>query len=156
MTRFKKNLTTYKNRFQNIGTHFERWEIGILGPVTLKGLNSGTWDMSKWKWTYKVCFLHCLLIYSSMTWTDTLIRCQYKYTGWCGRWSFESVHCQRKLLSQVDRWISISNKEALNMVQGEKQLCNIHDQCSKNPRLVPSSLNFNNIFDILAHTLIYI
>ncbi|XVF49012.1 hypothetical protein PTKIN_Ptkin03bG0234700 [Pterospermum kingtungense] len=42
----------------NIGTHFERWNIGILGPVTLKGLNSGTWDMSKWKWTYKTPFGH--------------------------------------------------------------------------------------------------
>ncbi|XVE70603.1 hypothetical protein DITRI_Ditri10aG0084600 [Diplodiscus trichospermus] len=39
---------------QNVGTHFEQWNIGILGPVTLEGLNSGTWDMSKWKWSYKI------------------------------------------------------------------------------------------------------
>ncbi|KAI4380756.1 hypothetical protein MLD38_006909 [Melastoma candidum] len=38
----------------NVGVHFERWNVGVLGPVTLKGLNSGTWDMSKWKWSYKV------------------------------------------------------------------------------------------------------
>lgn len=41
--------------YQNVGTHFETWNTGVLGPVTLKGLNSGTWDMSKWKWSYKVC-----------------------------------------------------------------------------------------------------
>ncbi|XP_010049746.2 beta-galactosidase [Eucalyptus grandis] len=38
----------------NVGLHFETWNTGVLGPVTLKGLNSGTWDMSKWKWSYKV------------------------------------------------------------------------------------------------------
>ncbi|GLU10047.1 hypothetical protein SLE2022_268750 [Rubroshorea leprosula] len=39
---------------QNIGTHFEKWNVGILGPVTLRGLNSGTWDMSRWTWSYKI------------------------------------------------------------------------------------------------------
>ncbi|PQQ16968.1 beta-galactosidase [Prunus yedoensis var. nudiflora] len=38
----------------NVGLHFETWNAGVLGPVTLKGLNSGTWDMSRWKWTYKI------------------------------------------------------------------------------------------------------
>lgn len=38
----------------NVGLHFETWNAGVLGPVTLKGLNSGTWDMSKWKWSYKI------------------------------------------------------------------------------------------------------
>ncbi|XP_010049745.2 beta-galactosidase isoform X2 [Eucalyptus grandis] len=38
----------------NVGLHFETWNTGVLGPVTLKGLDSGTWDMSKWKWCYKV------------------------------------------------------------------------------------------------------
>ncbi|KAF5743052.1 beta-galactosidase [Tripterygium wilfordii] len=38
----------------NIGVHFEKWNVGVLGPVTLQGLNSGTWDMSRWKWTYKI------------------------------------------------------------------------------------------------------
>ncbi|KAF8036359.1 hypothetical protein BT93_C2161 [Corymbia citriodora subsp. variegata] len=38
----------------NIGVHFETWNAGVLGPVTLKGLNSGMWDMSKWKWCYKI------------------------------------------------------------------------------------------------------
>ncbi|EOA18550.1 hypothetical protein CARUB_v10007108mg [Capsella rubella] len=38
----------------NVGLHYETWNTGVLGPVTLKGVNSGTWDMSKWKWSYKI------------------------------------------------------------------------------------------------------
>ncbi|KAG9134791.1 hypothetical protein Leryth_001122 [Lithospermum erythrorhizon] len=38
----------------NVGTHFEKWNAGILGPVTLKGLNEGTRDLTKQRWTYKV------------------------------------------------------------------------------------------------------
>ncbi|KAM4131944.1 hypothetical protein ACJW30_01G213900 [Castanea mollissima] len=37
----------------NIGLHFDQWNVGVLGPVTLGGLNTGTWDMSQWKWSYK-------------------------------------------------------------------------------------------------------
>ncbi|XP_031252419.1 beta-galactosidase-like [Pistacia vera] len=39
---------------QNVGTHFEQWNAGVLGPVTLKGLNEGTRDLSKQKWSYKI------------------------------------------------------------------------------------------------------
>ncbi|XWS26700.1 hypothetical protein CRYUN_Cryun26dG0052800 [Craigia yunnanensis] len=39
----------------NVGTHFETWNAGVLGPVTLKGLNEGTRDLSNQKWSYKVC-----------------------------------------------------------------------------------------------------
>ncbi|KFK27244.1 hypothetical protein AALP_AA8G356800 [Arabis alpina] len=38
----------------NVGKHFETWNKGIVDAVTLKGVNSGTWDMSKWKWSYKI------------------------------------------------------------------------------------------------------
>ncbi|XP_020873311.1 beta-galactosidase 12 isoform X4 [Arabidopsis lyrata subsp. lyrata] len=38
----------------NVGVHYETWNTGVLGPVTLKGVNSGTWDMSQWKWSYKI------------------------------------------------------------------------------------------------------
>uniref|UniRef100_A0A0A0M1Y4 Beta-galactosidase n=1 Tax=Cucumis sativus TaxID=3659 RepID=A0A0A0M1Y4_CUCSA len=38
----------------NVGLHFDTWNAGVLGPVTLKGLNEGTRDMSKYKWSYKV------------------------------------------------------------------------------------------------------
>ncbi|KAI4335303.1 hypothetical protein L6164_013963 [Bauhinia variegata] len=38
----------------NVGVHFEKWNVGVLGPVTLKGLNKGTMDLSRQKWSYKV------------------------------------------------------------------------------------------------------
>ncbi|KAF7837990.1 beta-galactosidase-like isoform X1 [Senna tora] len=41
----------------NVGVHFETWNAGVLGPVTLKGLNEGTRDLSRQKWSYKVCYL---------------------------------------------------------------------------------------------------
>ncbi|KAK3420983.1 hypothetical protein EUGRSUZ_G01704 [Eucalyptus grandis] len=39
---------------QNIGSHFETWSIGILGPVTLEGLDQGIKDLSWQKWSYKI------------------------------------------------------------------------------------------------------
>ncbi|CAM0946109.1 unnamed protein product [Alopecurus aequalis] len=38
----------------NVGNHFERWNVGVLGPVTLSGLNGGKRDLSNQKWTYQV------------------------------------------------------------------------------------------------------
>ncbi|KAA8534846.1 hypothetical protein F0562_029938 [Nyssa sinensis] len=38
----------------NVGMHFETWNAGVLGPVTLKGLNEGARDLTKQKWSYKV------------------------------------------------------------------------------------------------------
>ncbi|XP_052201301.1 beta-galactosidase 3-like [Diospyros lotus] len=38
----------------NNGIHFETWETGILGPVLLRGLDTGNRDLSWQKWTYKV------------------------------------------------------------------------------------------------------
>ncbi|KDP33830.1 hypothetical protein JCGZ_07401 [Jatropha curcas] len=38
----------------NVGVHFDTWSAGILGPVTLTGLNKGTLDLTKWEWSYKV------------------------------------------------------------------------------------------------------
>ncbi|KAK6120348.1 hypothetical protein DH2020_045905 [Rehmannia glutinosa] len=37
----------------NVGVHYERWNTGVLGPVTLKGLNGGTRDLTKQRWSYK-------------------------------------------------------------------------------------------------------
>nr|ABV32546.1 beta-galactosidase protein 1 [Prunus persica] len=60
----------------NVGLHFETWNAGVLGPVTLKGLNSGTWDMSRWKWTYKIGLkgealgLHTVSGSSSVEWAE--------------------------------------------------------------------------------------
>ncbi|GAB2268414.1 hypothetical protein Dimus_003376 [Dionaea muscipula] len=38
----------------NAGTRFETWNEGILGPVTLTGLNKGTRDLTWQKWSYKI------------------------------------------------------------------------------------------------------
>ncbi|KAK3152512.1 hypothetical protein QOZ80_2BG0159990 [Eleusine coracana subsp. coracana] len=38
----------------NQGNHFESWNVGVLGPVTLSGLNEGKRDLSHQKWTYQV------------------------------------------------------------------------------------------------------
>ncbi|KAL5705608.1 Beta-galactosidase 3 [Ranunculus cassubicifolius] len=38
----------------NIGTHFEDWSTGILGPVVLHGLNQGKLDLSWQRWSYQV------------------------------------------------------------------------------------------------------
>ncbi|KAL6496531.1 hypothetical protein OROGR_029789 [Orobanche gracilis] len=38
----------------NIGVHYETWNTGVLGPVTLRGLNEGTRDLTKQSWSYKV------------------------------------------------------------------------------------------------------
>ncbi|KAK8940025.1 hypothetical protein KSP40_PGU012345 [Platanthera guangdongensis] len=38
----------------NVGPHFETWNAGILGPVTLSGLNDGKRDISHQQWIYQV------------------------------------------------------------------------------------------------------
>ncbi|KAL9253007.1 Beta-galactosidase 12-like protein [Drosera capensis] len=38
----------------NVGTHFETWNEGVLGPVTLSGFNQGTRDLTWQKWSYKI------------------------------------------------------------------------------------------------------
>ena len=40
--------------FQNIGPHFDTWNAGVLGPVTLEGLNEGKRNLSSQKWIYQV------------------------------------------------------------------------------------------------------
>ncbi|XP_074353495.1 beta-galactosidase-like isoform X2 [Apium graveolens] len=38
----------------NIGPHFGAWNAGVLGPVTLDGLNEGIRDLTLQNWSYKV------------------------------------------------------------------------------------------------------
>ncbi|XP_077253122.1 beta-galactosidase 5-like [Tasmannia lanceolata] len=39
---------------QNIGTHFEKWNTGVVGPVVLHGLDQGKRDLTWQKWSYQV------------------------------------------------------------------------------------------------------
>ncbi|XP_022966884.1 beta-galactosidase-like [Cucurbita maxima] len=64
----------------NVGVHYETWNAGVLGPVTLKGLNEGTRDMSGYRWSYKVGLkgeamnLHSVSGSSSVEWvTGSLV-----------------------------------------------------------------------------------
>lgn len=51
---------------QNVGPHFETWNAGILGPVSLSGLNEGRRDLTWQKWTYKVSFLLLMIVFMSV------------------------------------------------------------------------------------------
>ncbi|GAU34773.1 hypothetical protein TSUD_205770, partial [Trifolium subterraneum] len=50
----KISLLSISVGLANVGVHFETWNVGVLGPVTLKGLNEGTRDLSRQKWSYKI------------------------------------------------------------------------------------------------------
>ncbi|CAO2176948.1 unnamed protein product [Urochloa humidicola] len=60
----------------NMGEHFETWNAGIIGPVTLDGLNEGRRDLTWQKWTYQVGLkgetlsLHSLSGSSSVEWGE--------------------------------------------------------------------------------------
>ncbi|PKU78400.1 beta-galactosidase 5 [Dendrobium catenatum] len=38
----------------NVGTHFESWNTGVLGPVVLHGLDDGKRDLTWQQWSYQV------------------------------------------------------------------------------------------------------
>ncbi|XP_057430749.1 beta-galactosidase-like [Lotus japonicus] len=71
----KISLLSVSVGLSNVGVHFETWNVGVLGPVTLKGLNEGTRDLSRQKWSYKVGLkgealnLHSTSGSSSVKWT---------------------------------------------------------------------------------------
>ncbi|CAI0392217.1 unnamed protein product [Linum tenue] len=72
----------------NVGPHFETWNAGILGPVTLNGLNEGRRDLSWQKWTYKIGLkgeqlsLHSLSGSTSVEWTDGSVVSQRQPLMW--------------------------------------------------------------------------
>ncbi|KAI3463273.1 hypothetical protein Pfo_019936 [Paulownia fortunei] len=60
----------------NIGPHFETWNTGVLGPISLSGLNEGKRDLTWQKWSYKIGLkgeslsLHSLSGSSSVEWVE--------------------------------------------------------------------------------------
>ncbi|XP_010448319.1 PREDICTED: beta-galactosidase 12-like isoform X1 [Camelina sativa] len=72
----KLSLLSTAAGLPNVGVHYETWNTGVLGPVTLTGVNSGTWDMSKWKWSYKIgtkgedLSIHTVTGSSNVEWKD--------------------------------------------------------------------------------------
>lgn len=47
---------------QNVGPHFETWNTGILGPISLSGLNEGRRDLSWQKWSYTVSHFTFIIV----------------------------------------------------------------------------------------------
>ncbi|KAG7023656.1 hypothetical protein SDJN02_14682 [Cucurbita argyrosperma subsp. argyrosperma] len=72
----------------NGGQHYETWNTGILGPVTLKGVDEGTKDMSEYKWSYKVGLkgealnLHTVSGSSSVEWVTGSLVSQKQPLTW--------------------------------------------------------------------------
>lgn len=72
----------------NVGPHFETWNAGILGPVSLNGLNEGKRDLTWQKWSYKVGLegealsLHSLTGSSSVEWVEGSLIAQKQPLTW--------------------------------------------------------------------------
>ncbi|XAR67166.1 Beta-galactosidase [Bertholletia excelsa] len=72
----------------NVGLHFETYNTGVLGPITLKGLNEGTRDLTKQKWSYKVGLkgenlnLHTVSGSSSVEWVQGSLLAQKQPLTW--------------------------------------------------------------------------
>ncbi|RYQ98337.1 hypothetical protein Ahy_B08g094391 isoform B [Arachis hypogaea] len=72
----------------NVGPHFETWNAGVLGPITLYGLNEGRRDLSWQKWSYKIGLkgealsLHSLSGISSVDWIQGSLISQRQPLTW--------------------------------------------------------------------------
>ncbi|KAL7162616.1 hypothetical protein ACSBR2_042993 [Camellia fascicularis] len=72
----------------NVGPHFETWNAGVLGPVSLNGLNEGRRNLSWQKWTYKIGLkgealsLHSLSGSSSVEWAQGSVVAQKQPLTW--------------------------------------------------------------------------
>ncbi|GAB4853797.1 Beta-galactosidase 1 [Ancistrocladus abbreviatus] len=72
----------------NVGTHFETWNEGVLGPVTLNGLNEGTRDLTSQQWSYKIGMkgenlgLHTVSGSSSVEWVEGSLIAQKQPLTW--------------------------------------------------------------------------
>ncbi|KAJ8528232.1 hypothetical protein K7X08_021924 [Anisodus acutangulus] len=72
----------------NVGVHYDTWNAGVLGPVTLSGLNEGKRDLTKQRWSYKVGLkgeslsLHSLSESSSVEWVQGSLVAQKQPLTW--------------------------------------------------------------------------
>ncbi|KVH93961.1 beta-galactosidase-like [Cynara cardunculus var. scolymus] len=84
----KISLLSVSVGLANVGTHFETYNVGILGPITLKGLNEGARDLTKQRWSYKVGLkgetmsLHTLDGSSSVEWLQGSLVAQSQPLTW--------------------------------------------------------------------------
>ncbi|KAF9680473.1 hypothetical protein SADUNF_Sadunf06G0124700 [Salix dunnii] len=81
----------------NVGLHFETWNTGVVGPVTLKNLNSGTRDLSRQKWSYKIGLkgeslsLHTVSGSTSVEWVEGSLLAQKQPLTWY-KTTFDAPH----------------------------------------------------------------
>ncbi|XP_075493962.1 beta-galactosidase [Primulina tabacum] len=72
----KISLLSIAVGLQNVGPHFETWNTGILGPISLSGLNEGRRDLTWQKWSYTIGLqgeslsLHSISGSSSVEWVE--------------------------------------------------------------------------------------
>ncbi|XP_061374609.1 beta-galactosidase 1 isoform X1 [Gastrolobium bilobum] len=72
----------------NVGPHFETWNAGVLGPITLYGLDEGRRDLTWQKWSYKVGLkgealsLHSLSGSSTVEWLQGYLVSRWQPLTW--------------------------------------------------------------------------
>lgn len=100
---------------QNVGPHFETWNAGVLGPVSLNGLNEGRRDLSWQKWSYKVCVEHLCFFVSWPSYAKVL----FGWSGWSKRRSSKSSFAQWKFVCWVGQRIIDGLGPTSDMVQSK-------------------------------------
>lgn len=84
----KISLLSVSIGLPNVGLHYERWNTGVLGPISLQGLDEGTRDLTKQKWSYKAGLKGELLNLdtvsgsSSVEWTQGSLLAQKQPLTW--------------------------------------------------------------------------
>lgn len=84
----KISLLSVSVGLPNVGVHYDTWNAGVLGPVTLSGLNEGSRNLAKQKWSYKVGLkgeslsLHSLSGSSSVEWVRGSLVAQKQPLTW--------------------------------------------------------------------------
>nr|6IK6_A Chain A, Beta-galactosidase [Solanum lycopersicum]6IK6_B Chain B, Beta-galactosidase [Solanum lycopersicum]6IK7_A Chain A, Beta-galactosidase [Solanum lycopersicum]6IK7_B Chain B, Beta-galactosidase [Solanum lycopersicum]6IK8_A Chain A, Beta-galactosidase [Solanum lycopersicum]6IK8_B Chain B, Beta-galactosidase [Solanum lycopersicum] len=84
----KISLLSVSVGLPNVGVHYDTWNAGVLGPVTLSGLNEGSRNLAKQKWSYKVGLkgeslsLHSLSGSSSVEWVRGSLMAQKQPLTW--------------------------------------------------------------------------
>ncbi|KAG6772025.1 hypothetical protein POTOM_023421 [Populus tomentosa] len=101
----------------NVGLHFETWNTGVLGPITLKGLNEGTRDLSGQKWSYKIGLkgeslsLHTASGSASVEWVEGSLLAQKQALTCCGdcnyAGTFDDKKCRTNCGESSQRWYHV-------------------------------------------------
>ncbi|PHU29747.1 hypothetical protein BC332_01840 [Capsicum chinense] len=114
-------LHVFVNGKLNIGVHYDTWNSGVLGSVTLSSLNVGSKDFAKQKWSYKVSLkgeslsLHTLSGSSSIEWVQGSLVAQKQSLPWYkaifnSPEGFNEKKCQTKCGQPSQRWTFFSKK----------------------------------------------